>query len=401
MARIESGKLTLDVRPMRFADGIAEIARLFELQAAGRGIGFRCVIEGGLPAVVRADEKRLRQILINLLGNAVKFTRSGQVVFRLRYAREIAHFEIEDTGPGMPPDEVARVFEPFARGSAAGQGGSGSGSGGTGLGLTIAKMLTELMGGEMTVHSHPGRGSCFRVRLFLPELHSDALPAPQPAARIGYAGARRRILVVDNEEADRGLLVSLLEPLGFELRTVGSGEACLALLRERREDWRPDAIFMDLAMPGIDGWETLRRIRHEALGPAALAVVSANAFDRGLDNDAGIAPRDFITKPVRMNELLDWLGRSLDLRWLSAQAAATEPAATPDEAGSLALPAPPQLRALQELVNIGYVRGIVKRLDQIEIESPQSAAFVARMRVMARGFQLDEMNGVLTRALAD
>jgi len=197
------------------------------------------------------------------------------------------------------------------------------------------------------------------------------------------------------------LLVSLLEPLGFELRTVGSGEECLALLRERREDWRPDAVFMDLAMPGIDGWETLRRIRHEALGPTALAVVSANAFDRGLDNDAGIGPRDFITKPVRMNELLDWLGRALDLRWLSARAAATEPAAAPDEAGSLTLPAPTQLRALQELVNIGYVRGIVKRLDQIEAESPQSAAFVGRMRVMARGFQLDEMNGVLSRALAD
>jgi signal transduction histidine kinase/FixJ family two-component response regulator len=405
MARIEGGKLTLEPAPLRLRESLQQIARLFELQAQSKGIAFVAEFDAQSPELVRADEKRLRQILINLLGNAVKFTHSGRVVFRLRYASEIAHFEIEDTGPGMPPDEVARVFEPFARGSAAGQGGSGSGSGsgsgGTGLGLTIAKMLTELMGGEMTVHSHPGRGSCFRVRLFLPELHSDALPAPQAAARIGYAGARRRILVVDNEEADRGLLVSLLEPLGFELRTVGSGEECLALLRERREDWRPDAIFMDLAMPGIDGWEALRRIRHEALGPAALAVVSANAFDRGLDNDAGIAPRDFITKPVRMNELLDWLGRALDLRWLSARAAATEPAATPDEAGSLTLPAPTQLRALQELVNIGYVRGIVKRLDQIETELPQSAAFVGRMRVMARGFQLDEMNGVLSRALAD
>ena len=319
-------------------------------------------------------------------------------MFRLRYAREIAHFEIEDTGPGMPPDELARVFEPFARGSAAGQGGTG----GTGLGLTIAKMLTELMGGEMTVDSQPGRGSVFRVRLFLPELHSDALPAPKAAARVGYAGERRRILVVDNEEADRGLLVSVLEPMGFDLRTAASGEQCLAMLREGRaqpDGWRPDAIFMDLAMPGIDGWETLRRIRLEAIGPAALAIVSANAFDKGLDNDVGITPRDFITKPVRVGELLDWLGRALALQWITADvaAAAAHPPAVATE--SLALPAEPHLRALQELVNIGYVRGIVKRLDQIETESPACAAFVERMRAMARGFQLDEMNGVLTRAL--
>jgi CheY-like chemotaxis protein len=305
---------------------------------------------------------------------------------------------VRDQGPGIPSGDRARVFEPFARGSAAGQGGTG----GTGLGLTIAKMLTELMGGEMTVDSQPGRGSVFRVRLFLPELHSDALPAPKAAARVGYAGERRRILVVDNEEADRGLLVSVLEPLGFDLRTAASGEQCLAMLREGRaqpDGWRPDAIFMDLAMPGIDGWETLRRIRLEAIGPAALAIVSANAFDKGLDNDVGITPRDFITKPVRVGELLDWLGRALALSWITADlavAAVTLPAVATE---SLALPAEPHLRALQELVNIGYVRGIVKRLDQIETESPACAAFVERMRAMARGFQLDEMNGVLTRAL--
>jgi CheY-like chemotaxis protein len=255
------------------------------------------------------------------------------------------------------------------------------------------------MGGEMTVQSQPGRGSVFRVRLFLPELHSDALPAPQAAQRTGYAGERRRILVVDNEEADRGLLVSVLAPLGFELRTAASGEEAIALLRERH--WRPDAVFMDLAMPGIDGWETIRRLRHEALAPAAVAIVSANAFDKGLDNDVGITPRDFITKPVRVAELLDWLGRALALRWISAEAGEPAAAPPPAAAGAQVLPPAPQLRALKELVDIGYVRGIVKRLDQIEREAPDSAAFVERMRAMARGFQLDEMNGVLQRALQE
>ncbi len=392
IARIEGGKLTLEPAPMQLREGLQEIARMFELQARSKGIAFVAGIDPQAPGLVRADEKRLRQILINLLGNAVKFTTRGQVSFSLRYAREIAQFEIEDTGPGIAPDELARVFEPFARGASAGQGG------GTGLGLTIAKMLTELMGGELTVDSRPGHGSTFRVRLFLPELRADALPARAAQARTGYAGPRRRILVVDNEEADRGLLVSLLQPLGFEVRTAESGEDCLAKLRAWRDGagvW-PDAVFMDLAMPGIDGWETLRRIRREALGPPALAIVSANAFDKGLENDVGIGAPDFITKPVRVDELLDWLGRALALEWSASAPAAPEP---PPE-GPLALPPEPQLRALQELVNLGYVRGIVRRLDQIQAESPESAAFVARMRALARGFRLDEMNGELTRALA-
>ncbi|WP_128002080.1 hybrid sensor histidine kinase/response regulator [Piscinibacter defluvii] len=393
IARIEGGKLRLEPGAMRLREALQEIARMFELQARSKGIDFVAEIDPQAPGVVRADEKRLRQILINLLGNAVKFTARGQVRFRLRYAREIAQFEVEDTGPGIAPDELARVFEPFARGASAGQGG------GTGLGLTIAKMLTELMGGELTVDSRPGHGSTFRVRLFLPELRADALPARVAQARTGYAGPRRRILVVDNEEADRGLLVNLLQPLGFEVRTAESGEDCLARLRAWREGagpW-PDAIFMDLAMPGIDGWETLRRIRREALGPAALAIVSANAFDKGLENDVGIGAADFITKPVRVDELLDWLGRALALDWTASAPAAPEP--LPE--APLSLPAEPQLRALQELVNLGYVRGIVRQLDQIQAESPDSAAFVERMRTLARGFRLDEMNGELSRALSD
>ena len=394
IARIEGGKLTLEPAPMELRESLQQIARMFELQALSKGIAFTAEIDPQVPELVRADEKRLRQILINLLGNAVKFTREGRVVFRLRYAREMAHFEIEDTGPGIPPDEIARVFEPFTRGSAAGQGSSA----GTGLGLTIGKMLTELMGGEMTVQSEPGQGTCFRVKLFLPELRSAALPPRSLAQRIGYAGARKRVLIVDNEEADRGLLFSVLTPLGFDVQLAASGEECLALLRDATQPWRPDAIFMDLAMPGIDGWEALRRIRQEGIGPTALAIVSANAFDKGLDNDVGITPADFITKPVRVAELLDWLGRSLALEWRTV---AAPPLAAPPAIATeaLALPGAPHLRALQELVNLGYVRGIVKRLDLIERESPACATFVERMRAMARGFQLDTMSGVLERAL--
>ncbi|MGH6626568.1 MAG: ATP-binding response regulator, partial [Burkholderiaceae bacterium] len=399
IARIESGKLTLNVKPMQFADCVHEMASMFELQASGKGLAFQFEPQGVLPEVVRADEKRLRQILINLLGNAIKFTSVGQVRFRLRYAREMAHIEIEDSGPGMTAQELERIFEPFTRASAPGPAAPGAG-----LGLTIAKMLTDLMGGELTVSSMPGVGSVFRVKLFLPEVHASALPRPAakawPRSRRGYEGARRRVLVVDNEEADRELLVNLLEPLGFELRLAASGHDCLDLLAS---GYRPDAILMDLAMPGIDGWETIRRVRD--LGgrfePACehIAVISANAFDKGLDNDVGIRSEDFILKPVRHSELLDWLERRLSLSWLDSAPPQVPQAAAVAGPVAQVHPARPRLEALHEVVNLGYYRGIMNQLDELEAEEPACSPFAQDMRELARQFQFEAMSRQLQAAL--
>lgn len=393
VARIESGKLKLEPKPVRFADLVGELARLFEHEAVSKGIAFRTEIAGMLPEGVKADEKRLRQILINVLGNAVKFTRRGQVVFRVQHAREMARFEVEDSGPGMSETELRTIFEPFQRGSAAGS----SAAGGSGLGLTIARMLTDLMGGEMTVKSTPGVGTTFGVRLFLPELR-EAPPArgPAQALPLGYAGPRRQILTVDNEEADRGLLVDLLAPLGFEMLQAGSGEEGLALLRAGA---RPHAVFMDLAMPGIDGWETVRRMRAERLGSAPIAIVSANAFDKGLENDAGIAPGDFLVKPVRVAELLDWLAARLQLAWVEAPPA-PPPAPVAVLPTHAAVPPPaPLLRALARSVALGHLRGILQQLDAIAAADTRHAPFAERLRALARQFQFDAMDELITRAL--
>ena len=388
IARIESGKLTLAVKPMRFADCIHEMAGMFELQAAAKGLAFRFETEGVIPEIVRADEKRVRQILINLLGNAIKFTTQGQVVFRLRHQREMAHIEIRDTGPGMSGDELAQIFEPFARGATAAPSAPGAG-----LGLTIAKMLTDLMGGELSATSTPGAGSVFRVRLFLPEVHNATLPRVVPApVRRGYAGARRLVLVVDNEEADREVLVHLLEPLGFELRTAASGHDALDLLAAGLQ---PDAIFMDLAMPGIDGWETIRRVRRLGLDGVKIAIVSANAFDKNLENDAGIRPEDFITKPVRHSELLDWLERQLQIAWLAEPAPVAVAQPTTQD---WVFPAAELLAPLRDAVQLGYYRGILQQLDAIDSAQPAAAAFTQAMRTLARQFQFETIARELARA---
>jgi CheY-like chemotaxis protein len=230
------------------------------------------------------------------------------------------------------------------------------------------------------------QGSVFRVKLFLPEVLAAGAAGVQAGAaapgearpRRAYAGARRRILVVDNEEADRELLVHLLEPLGFELRTAASGHDCLDLLAA---GYRPDVILMDLAMPGIDGWETIRRLRALGLAHARVAIVSANAFDKGLDNDVAHPPEDFILKPVRHSELLDWLERQLGLPgWTRRRPGRQRPTPAP-----AARPGWPSSRALTRCKEVvpGLLPRHLNQLDQIEAAQPASAPWWRHARAGA------------------
>ncbi len=393
LARIEAGKLSLALAPMRFEDGLHELAEMFEPQAAARGLRFCFEPLGELPVWVRADERRLRQILINLIGNALKFTQQGEVRLRVRHAQDMAWIEVQDSGPGISEADLARIFDPFTRANSRGETGAG-------LGLSLAQMLVALMGGELTARSRLGEGSCFSVKLFLPALaEGPAAPGAADARpRLGYAGARRRVLLVDNEEADRQLLQALLQPLGFELRLASNGHDALDLLVSA--GYRPDAVLMDLAMPGMDGWETLRRLRALPLSPPPrVAIVSANAFEKGQTHALGIAAADFITKPVRHAELLDWLGQALQLEWLTAlppaaQALAPSRSAAPPRP---ALPAEP-LPALREALQLGHYRGVLTQLDTLARLAPDCQAFIEQLRAMAAQFEFEAMERLLNGA---
>ncbi|MRW82566.1 response regulator [Pseudoduganella sp. FT26W] len=386
IARIEGGKFNFDMKELDFPDFIGQVVRMFELQAANKGLSFRYELTGALPACVRADRKRLGQILINILGNAVKFTSHGGIVMRLQYAREMASVEIEDSGPGILQEEIDHIFEPFSRGSASAHANAS----GTGLGLPIARMLTQLMGGELKVRSTP-QGSIFQVRLFMPSVHVPAgratraaLLAGEARQRTGYHGPRRRILVVDNENVDRELLHNILQPLGFDVAQAASGLECLDLYAS----FQPDLILMDLAMPGMDGWEASYILRRKQLSAAPIAIVSANAFDKGMENPAAIRAEDFFIKPVNVDELLDWIGARLSLEWITQ--APAEPAA-PSAPPLLVFPPAAVMDSLRELVRIGYVRGIQNKLDEIGALNPRYQHFTQTMRNFAARFQLDAM----------
>ncbi|TVT78458.1 MAG: response regulator [Denitromonas halophila] len=382
IARIEGGKLTLEPRAIDFPAFLHQIVRMFELQATRKDLSFDYQPQGSLPAVVRADEKRLRQILINLLGNAVKFTERGGVRFGVHYAREMGTFTIEDTGPGIAEDDIERVFEPFGRGNTA------SKAGGAGLGLTISRMFADVMGGELKLDRSVASGTRFIVRLFLPQMHGTQAAVPQaPRQRTGYEGPRKRILIVDNERDDREMLAGILEFLGFKVTQAASGLECIKLL----EAFQPDLIFMDLAMPGIDGWETIRRIRQGKAHAVNIAVLSANAFDKGLDNDVGLPPEDFILKPFKMDALLDWIGQRLALSWIYKTDVA------PPAPGILVMPPDDALDALADAVEMGYVRGILAQLDAIEGLDARYAPFAERIRQMATAFEFDAIMHLISQ----
>jgi len=395
IAKIETGKLALEVSELRFADVVAQLADMFRLQARNKGIDFHFDIVGRLPTVVRADKKRLGQILINILGNAIKFTERGSVTLRLRYRREIATFEVEDSGIGISDDDLKRIFLPFERGSNTARHNDGS----TGLGLTIAQMLTNLMGGELVGESRVHGGSVFRLKLFLPEVRNPKPTATLPTLDIsGYEGPRRRLLVVDNEAVDRELLVNVLQPLGFEIMQAASGVEALRGVAEQR----PDLILMDIGMPGIDGWETSRLLRVNRLSDAPILVISANAFDNGRDNEAGIGHDDFLVKPVDVLELLGRLRSKLGLSWISGAPAPPDGMLQVDGITATAPPlAIEHLQDLHNLGSLGYVRGILEKLDEIDRRQPAHADITRRLRGHVQRFQMNDYLQLLDRMKRD
>ena len=376
IARIEAGKMRLDSDELPLHEFLTQIAGMFTPQAAEKGLVFHFVQEGQLPKCVHADEKRLRQILINLLGNALKFTDTGSVTLRVRYARELAQFEIEDSGIGIPEQDIERIFLPFERSGAARLRDDI----GTGLGLAISSMLTHIMGGQLTVESRVGEGSKFMLKIYLSQVRS-----PRPRIKLtdqmsGYFGERKSILIVDDQFSQRALLAEMLIPIGFDVVHTDSGPACLAEIERRL----PDMVLLDIEMPGMDGWATCHAIRERGYAQLPIIIVSANAFDTSLRRAEKLQNDDFIVKPVSLNELLSKIRLHLDIDWITQ----TPPA--PVTQVMHMIPSAEKLNMLLELGSIGYVKGILRQLDEIEQQDRAYAPFASELRKMVKQFRLND-----------
>ncbi|MFD2236990.1 hybrid sensor histidine kinase/response regulator [Aureimonas populi] len=388
ISRIETGRLHLNAGPLNLPEFLDGLEDLFRIQARERGLDFRILRPAGLPQVVRTDEKRLRQILINVLSNAVKYTERGSVTLAILYRSQVATFTVTDTGPGMAEAELSRVFEPFERGVAA----RGKAPG-LGLGLTITRLLASLMGGDITATSTPGAGSVFTVRVMLSPLagelpSSEARPAGGPLP-IGYEGARRTILIVDDEEVHRELMTDILRPLGFVVLTAADGPAALRLV----QDVRPDLCVLDIQMPGMDGW-ALARALNECLPRAPVVMLSANVGERPAPGEEAPSVKELMAKPIDLRRFLSSLESLLGLRWVSARAPAVEAAGAP----ALVPPEPAVLAELLRLGRIGYVRGIERKLAELDAD-PVLEPFTARLRMHLRDFDMERYAAAIEAAL--
>jgi len=318
MSKIEAGRLVLRPGPVHLQDFLDDLMVTFQDRADTKGLKLDRELDPDLPIQVLADEGKLRQILVNLLGNAVKFTDRGAVTLRVRRddaASPAEHLhlliEVEDTGPGISPEDMQHLFSVFQ------QGESGARSGGTGLGLAISARLAERMGGGITVTSQPGQGSCFMCRVSLEESGEEGKPLGEGAQVLGLdpTCGKVRVLVVDDEGDNRLLLHELLHPMGFEVAEARNGSEALDIFNR----WSPRAVLMDMRMPVMDGYEATRRLRESEAGRKAFIVaITASAFEGARRQVMATGVDAFLRKPFRQEELVALLGRGLGLRYLLA-----------------------------------------------------------------------------------
>jgi signal transduction histidine kinase/DNA-binding NarL/FixJ family response regulator/purine-cytosine permease-like protein len=391
ISKIEAGRFHLNRNEVWLREYLDQLVSMFRLQAEAKGVAFRFEVSDRLPPCVYTDENRLRQILINLLSNAVKFTDAGHVAMRIGYRNQVAAFEVEDTGIGIPARDLDRIFQPFGRSGLS----DTHGKTGTGLGLTITRMLAETMGGEITVRSEVGRGSTFQVKLMLSHAARSRDDAPMEDRVRGYAGPRQTIMITDDDPVHRDLVCELLEPLGFEVITAPEGAACLALADEHR----PKLVLLDVLMPRMNGWDVARRLRQMPRERPAIIMLSALAMDHERPPDCDHLHDAYLTKPINLRQLLDKIHTLLGLEWIVDSdgvppSEISRPFPLPAEGASPPL-SPKEVEALIRLGEIGHVRGIIATLDEIERNVPQSAAMVTELRNIVHSFNFSRFLTVL------
>nr|WP_052170094.1 ATP-binding protein [Massilia sp. JS1662] len=398
LARVEAGKMELHPAAVHLDTFLRVVVDIMRVKAEEKGLAFNYEPAAELPDAVTIDETRLRQVLLNLLGNAVKFTDRGSVSLRVARAppgpeddeaTTRLRFEVADTGIGMSAHQVGRLFQPFEQVADAHRR-----AGGTGLGLAISRQLVRLMGGDIEVASEPHEGSTFSFELAVRAAAGSPAGAPSPGRIVGYQGERRRVLIVDDVPQNRAMLVDLLETTGFVVAAASSGLECLVLL----DSFRPDLIVMDVMMPVIDGNETIRRIRQlpawRAI-PIVAVTASVNPDDERTSRAAGASA--FLGKPVDVDILLDTIGTLLSLNWISAPRPPEPEEADADAQAGFVVPPAGEIDILWQLVRIGSMREVRERADYLQALDPAYAPFAARLHALAQGYHSKKLASFVAR----
>ncbi len=398
LSKIEARRLDLDPTPLHLPSLLQSVVEMCRIRADQKEIEFIYQPSSRLPDGVETDEKRLRQVLINLLGNAIKFTDRGTVTLQIDVldssdTQASLVFQVIDTGVGIDEADCAKLFQAFEQ-----VGDRQRQSEGTGLGLAISQQIVQLMGGEIQVKSQLGVGSEFFFTINLP-IVTDWVQQKRGLEGcdriIGYTGTRKTILVVDDRWENRAVLLNLLEALDFKVVEAQHGQEGLAYLQAER----PDLVVTDLAMPVMDGFTFLRKIRsHETLKDMRVIVSSASVaqLDQQMAIDSG--GNDFLAKPVDVQALFQLLSKHLDIEWLyETQIHVPEP--VPYSTAEWVLPPRETLSALLILTRQANLKVLREKLEHLVQTDPIYLPFTESLLQLAKRFQAEEIEDLLQQYL--
>lgn len=402
LSRIEARKMELYPGEIHFISFLESIVGIIKMRALEKDILFKYELDHHLPIGIQADEKRLRQVLLNLLGNAVKFTDNGQVTFNViqietQSNSAIIKFEVIDTGVGMTAQNLEKIFQPFEQ-----VGNTKHRQQGTGLGLAITKQLVELMGSKLQVKSEFGQGSNFWFEVNLPTVNASIKTPTETIGRIiGYQGTKRKILVVDDKKENLLVLQNMLEPLGFEIILGVDGQEEIDLAQKHQ----PDLILTDLVMPVKTGFEAIQAIRSlPEIQKIPIIAVSASVLDMDKKQSLISGCNDFLSKPVDENKLLLLLGEYLQLDWIYEEKKAKEQAdqnniSLSEKLESIIPPPPEEMEILYEFVMLGSMRKIQERAAYLEELDEKYILFAQHLKNLAQEFRDQEITAFVEKYL--
>lgn len=397
LSKIEARKMELYPTSFHFPSFLQAVSEICRIKAEQKGISFVYQPDGLLPIGIHADEKRLRQVLINLLGNAIKFTEKGSVTFTVKiqqiknaYQDESSTYQIrfmvEDTGVGMTSEQLDKIFLPFEQ-----VGNVKKQSEGTGLGLAISQKIVAMMGGTIEVQSQPEKGSIFWFDAEISESRewADKSKVSQQGTIISFQGEKRKILVVDDRWENRSVLVNLLEPIGFEIVEAKDGQEALEKIAESI----PDLIITDVSMPGMNGLEMIQHLRNSPdWSHLKIIVSSASVFDSDKQKSLDAGGDDFLPKPVQASELFEKLQTYLELEWIYDDNDTNSPITQ-----EVVLPPIDELQKLYELALKGRIKAIQNQLSQIEKIDTKFRPFVQELQQLAQSFQIEKIQTIMEK----
>jgi len=381
LAKVEAGRVELHPQAFNLPNFTSTVCDMMKTRAEAKHLTCSKKVRT-LPQTVRGDEIRLRQVLVNLLGNAIKFTDQGSVTLTIEPCpddKDLIRFQVTDTGVGIVSEDLKTIFSPFEQ-----VGRHTRQEKGTGLGLSISRELVELMGGTLQVKSKPGRGSAFWFDIPLPEVDDTPQPSTQSERPItGIKGRSPKILVVDDNADNRQVVVDMLKPLGFVMAEAGDGQDGLAQVAA----FKPDTVILDLVMPNMSGLDMIRHMRQQPeYNPISLIVSSASSYKEDRTQSLAAGANAFVPKPIEIQLLLDTLRQQLHLEWIYSE---EEPKAETE--APLVLPPDEALTEFLHLARIGDVAALQQYTYDLAQDDPQLAPFTARLQHFTDSFQLNQL----------